>query len=133
MHRLQHGGGSRVELRHFSLLGERSACQHSDRTPAYLDNLARLGVVEIRPTRVTDDVRMFQPVETHPTIVAARTRIESQPAVRVGPLSEAIVADLNYKSLFLTSFGRQFRDVCFFRPDAPQARMTVRDETFESR
>jgi hypothetical protein len=116
--RLRHGGGSRVELRHFSALGVQAGCDNPDRTPAYLDNLARLGLVEIRPTRVTDDVRMFQELEDHPTVAAARARIEGQPPVRIGPISEPIVADVQYKSLSLTAFGRQFRAACFFRPDA---------------
>ena len=115
--RLRHGGASRVELRHFSLLGERAGCDVPLRTPAYLDNLARLGLVEIRPTRITDDVRMFQDLEEHPLVIAARARIEGQPPVRIGPISEPIVADIQYKSLFVTAFGRQFRGACFFRPD----------------
>lgn len=115
--RLRHGGATRVELRHFSLLGTRAGCSHPERTPAYLDNLGRLGLIEIRPTRITDDVRMFAELEEHPTVTAVRVRIEDQPAVRIGPLSEPIVADVQYKSLFLTAFGRQFRAACFFRPD----------------
>jgi hypothetical protein len=114
--RLQHGGGSRVELRNFSLLGWRAGCHAEGRAATYLDNLARLGLVEIRPTRVTDDVRMFQEVEAHPEVVAARAAIEARPPVRVGPLTEAIVADVHYKSMFLTSFGRQFRSIAFYRP-----------------
>jgi len=114
--RLQHGGGSRVELRNFSLLGWRAGCHAERHTPTYLDNLARLGLVEIRPTRVTDDVRMFQEVEAHPEVIAARAAIEARPPVRVGPLTEAIVADVHYKSMFLTSFGRQFRSIAFYRP-----------------
>jgi hypothetical protein len=132
--RLQHGGGSRVELRQFSLLGERASCRHPERTPAYLDNLARLGIVEIRPTRVTDDVRMFGELESHPTVMAARAEIEQRPPVRVGPLSETIVADVNYKSLFLTSFGQQFRDICFHRPDGVVATTAAaRDERLAAR
>jgi hypothetical protein len=115
--RLRHGGASRVELRHFSLLGDRAGCDRPQRTPAYVDNLARLGLVEIRPTRITDDVRMFQDLEEHPLVVAARARIEGQPPVRIGPISEPIVVDVQYKSLFVTAFGRQFRNACFFRPD----------------
>ena len=115
--RLRHGGGSRVELRHFSLLGERAGCADPARTPAYLDNLARMGLVEIRPTRMTDDVRMFQELEEHPTVAAARERIETQPPVRIGPIAEPIVADVQYRSLTMTAFGRQFRGACFFRPD----------------
>jgi abortive infection alpha-like protein len=115
--RLRHGGASRVELHHFSLLGERAGCARPDHTPAYLDNLSRLGLVEIRPTRITDDVRMFHELETHPQVTSVRTRIESQPEVSIGPISEAIVADVQYKSLFVTPFGRQFRGACFFRPE----------------
>jgi hypothetical protein len=116
--RLRHGGASRVELRHFSVLGARAGCSHPDRTAAYLDNLTRLGLVELRPTRVTDDVRMFQELEEHPTVAEARTRIEQMAPVQLGPISEAIVADFTYKSLSLTAFGRTFRAACFFRADA---------------
>jgi hypothetical protein len=124
--RLRHGGGSRMELRQFSLLGVQAGCDNHDRTPAYLDNLARLGLVEIRPTRVTDDVRMFQELEDHPTVAAARARIEAQPPVRIGPISEPIVADVQYKSLSVTAFGLQFRAACFFRPDAAHADLAFR-------
>jgi hypothetical protein len=127
--RLRHGGGSRVELRNFSLLGDRAGCRASGRTPAYLDNLARLGLVELRPTRVTDDVRMFEEVEAHSDVVAARAAIEARPPVRVGPLTEAIVADVSYKSLFLTAFGRQFREVAFYRPQPEPAQLTGRPQT----
>ena len=113
--RLRHGGASRVELHHFSLLGEQAGCHRPERTAAYLDNLMRMGFAELRPTRVTDDMRMFQELESHPTVVAARARIEAQPAVRIGPLSETIVADVQYQSLFMTPFGQQFRAACFFR------------------
>ena len=36
--------------------------------------------------------------------------------VRIGPISEPIVADVQYKSLSVTAFGQQFRAACFFRP-----------------
>ena len=123
--RLQHGGGSRVELRHFSLLGKRAGCRNPERTPAYLDNLARLGLIEIRATRVTDDLRVFEDLESYPAVMAVRAAIEQRPPVRVGPVSEAIVADVNYKSLLVTSFGRQFHDVCFHRPGSLPAESAV--------
>lgn len=116
--RLRHGGASHLELRHFSLLGQDARCESPERTPAYLDNLARLGLVEIRPTRIADDIRAFEELERHPAVVAARARVEGQPPVRIGPVSEPIVADIQYKSLFVTAFGRQFRAACFFRPEA---------------
>jgi hypothetical protein len=115
--RLQHGGGSRVELRNFSVLGARAGCARPDLVPAYLDNLGRLGLIEIRPTRVTDDVRMFQELEDHPDVKQVRARIEAQPAARLGPISEPIVADIQYRSMFITAFGRQFKGACAYRPD----------------
>jgi hypothetical protein len=115
--RLRLGGGSRVELRHFSLLGERAGCLRIDHTPAYLDNLARLGLVEIRPTRLADDLRVFEELESHPTVARTRARIEAQPPVRIGPLSEPVVADVQYQSLLLTAFGRQFRGATAYRPE----------------
>jgi|GEM_PF-1673444 len=116
--RLRHGGATRIELRNFSVLGVRAGCTSPERTPAYLDNLARLGVIEIRATRITDDVRMFAELEDHPTVLEARARIQAQPPVRIGPISEPIVADVQYKSLFLTAFGHQFHRASSFRPEA---------------
>src|SRR3569623_65312 len=97
--RLRHGGASRVELHHFSLLGHQAGCRRPERTPAYLDNLTRLGFTELRATRVTDDTRMFEELENHPTVAAARDRIEAQPPVRIGPRSETIVADVQNQTL----------------------------------
>lgn len=40
------GRGGQTVLENVSLLGERAGCHHADRTPAYIDNLCRLGVTE---------------------------------------------------------------------------------------
>lgn len=118
--RLRHGGGSRTELRHFSLLGERTGCERPERAATYLDNMFRLGLLEMRSARITDDLRPFEELERHPTVAAVRARIEAQRPVGGGSLgspSDEIVADLQLKLVGLTSFGRQFRGACVYRAE----------------
>jgi hypothetical protein len=115
--RPKHGGERRIELRHFSLLGEEARCEAPERAPLYLDNLCRLGLTELRPTRLSEDTRMFKPLEDHPEVTALIERIGKRPAVSVGPATDPVVADPQYKYLFVTSFGRQFYDACEYRPD----------------
>ena len=117
--RPKHGGSRHTELRHFSLLGEESGCEHPTRAPLYLDNLCRLGLTELRPTKLSEDTRMFGPLEAHPEVTGLIARIGNRPPVVDGQSQEdPIVADLQYKYLFVTSFGRQFYGACEYRPEA---------------
>ena len=100
--RPKHGGDRRTELRNFSLLGEEARCDTPSRVPLYLDNLCRLGLTELRPTRLTEDTRMFKALEDHPEVTSLIARIGSRPN------GDPLVADIQYKYLFVTSFGRQF-------------------------
>ena len=77
----KHGGSRRTELRHFSLLGEEAGCEHPQRAPMYLDNLCRLGLTELRPTRLSEDTRMFKPLESHAEVTSLMARIASRPPV----------------------------------------------------
>jgi hypothetical protein len=115
--RYQHGGNHRTELRHFNLLGYEALCEHPERAPLYLDNLCRLGLTELRPTRLSEDTRVFKPLEEHPHVIQLLAAIASRPPVQLGPISEPVVADVQYKYLTVTSFGRQFYDTCEYRPD----------------
>ncbi len=119
----KHGGARRTELRHFSLLGEEARCEHPQRAPLYLDNLCRLGLTELRPTRLSEDTRMFKPLESHAEVKSLMAQIANRPPVpaqdnagRNG--NDPLVADVQYKYLFVTSFGRQFYDACEYRPEA---------------
>jgi len=115
----KHGGARRTELRNFSLLGEEAGCEHPHRVPMYLDNLCRLGLTELRPTRLSEDTRMFKPLETHAEVKGLMAQIASRPPennARNG--NDPWVADVQYKYLFVTSFGRQFYDACEYRPEA---------------
>jgi hypothetical protein len=119
----KHGGTRRTELRHFSLLGEESGCEHPHRAPMYLDNLCRLGLTEMRPARLSEDTRMFKQLETHAEVTTLMARIAGRPPVPAsmsdgGNGNDPLVADVQYKYLFVTSFGRQFYDACEYRPEA---------------
>ncbi len=115
----KHGGSRRTELRHFSLLGEEAGCEHPRRAPMYLDNLCRLGLTEMRPTRLSEDTRMFKPLERHAEVTSLMAQIVNRPPVTDGRNgSDPLVADVQYKYLFVTSFGRQFYDACEYRPEA---------------
>jgi Abortive infection alpha len=117
--RPKHGGTRRTELRHFSRLGEEAGCEHPTRAPLYLDNLCRLGLTELRPTKLSEDTRMFKSLEDHPDVVSLIARIGNMPAANDGhDHSDPMVADVQYKYLFVTSFGRQFYDACEYRPEA---------------
>jgi hypothetical protein len=120
--RYKHGGALGTELRNFSLLGETAACERPERTPLYLDNLCRLGLTELRPTRLSDDTRVFGAVEKHPQVTAAVARVEARIPPPLGSGSDRdaddkIVADVQRKSLYVTAFGRQFYEACEYRPE----------------
>jgi Abortive infection alpha len=110
------GGAIGTELRNFSLLGDAAGCEHPGRAPLYIDNLCRLGITELRPTRLSDDTRMFRAVEEHPEVLAAMARIEAR-TPSLGRATDAIVADVQRRSLFVTAFGRQFYEACEYRPE----------------
>jgi hypothetical protein len=132
--RYRFGGPLSTELRHFSLLATEAGCEHPERLPLYIDNLCRLGLAEVRPVRVADDTRMFRALENHPTVKTTVARIEArppleEPAVTAKAGGEAragadeggdpnrVVADVQRRALYVTSFGRQFYEACEYRPE----------------
>lgn len=132
--RYKFGGPLSTELRLFSRLGEGAGCEHVARVPLYVDNLCRLGLTELRPVRIADDTRMFRPLEESAEVKAAIARVEARqppPLASVQKIGEGndgdgdggniIVADLQRRALYVTSFGRQFYEACEYRPE-PGAR-----------
>jgi hypothetical protein len=117
--RYKMGGAISTELRNFSLLGEAAGCEHPERAPLYIDNLCRLGITELRPTRLSDDTRVFRAVEEHPEVMAAIARIGARPS-SLGRATDSIVPDVQRRSLFITAFGRQFYEACEYRPEPPR-------------
>jgi hypothetical protein len=110
-----------TELRHFSLLGTQAGCEQPERAAMYIDNLCRLGLVELRPVRIADDTRMFRTLESAPEVRAAVARIESRiPELESTHPNEdgnRVVADIQRTALYVTAFGRQFYEACEYRPE----------------
>jgi hypothetical protein len=140
--RYKFGGPLSTELRHFSRLGEGAGCENISRVPLYVDNLCRLGLTELRPVRIADDTRMFRPLEESAEVKAAIARVEARRPPPLGGAAQnrngdgngdghrdadgdeaanVIVADLQRRALYVTSFGRQFYEACEYRPE-PGAR-----------
>ena len=72
--------------------------------------------------RVADDTRIFRALEADPEVKAAIARIEARPPLDSGAEGDdPVVADLQRKALYVTSFGRQFYEACEYRPE-PTAR-----------
>jgi hypothetical protein len=111
-----------TELRNFNLLGTQAGCEHPERAPLYIDNLCRLGLAELRPTRIADDTRSFHTLEAEPEVKAAIARIESRaPALDAAKPQagddDRVVAEIRRQALYVTSFGRQFYEACEYRPE----------------
>jgi hypothetical protein len=114
--RQRHGLVVATTLRHFNLLGELAGCEHPQRAPLYVDNLCRLGLVELRRVRVSEDTRIFRVVERHAEVLAAVAQIEAHPPA-LARATDAVVADLQRQTLYVTAFGRQFYEACEYRPE----------------
>jgi hypothetical protein len=112
--RHRHGAVVTTVLRHFNLLGEQAGCEHPRRAPLYVDNLVRLGLVELRRVRLSEDTRAFRAVEEHPEVKAAIAQIEAHPPA-LARATDAVVADLHRQALYVTAFGRQFYEACEYR------------------
>jgi hypothetical protein len=95
-------GGQDI-LRHFSTLGHEAGCTFPDLTPRYLDNLCRLGLVEI-PTFFTYAAKgIYEPLEQHPIVVAVKAKIDSDPTKKF---------NANRRGLRVTELGKQFCRIC---------------------
>lgn len=131
--RYRFGGPLSTELRLFSTLALDAGCEHPERLPLYIDNLCRLGLAEVRAVRIADDTRMFRALENHPQVQETIARIEARPPLEEPPPAASnngagqsseerldpnrVVADIQRKALYVTSFGRQFYEACEYRPE----------------
>jgi hypothetical protein len=113
-----------TELRLFSSIAADAGCEHPDRLAIYVDNLCRLGLAELRQVKVADDTRMFRALEAHPTVKAAMARVEARHPLGGGGAAAAgagdddpVIAELQRRALYVTSFGRQFYEACEYRPE----------------
>jgi hypothetical protein len=89
--------GSQLVERGLTMIGTLAGCAHLDRVPAYLDNLARLGMLRISQEPLPDALR-YQVLEVQPDVMAARKRGGHGRTVR--------------RSIHLTTFGGDFCTMC---------------------
>ena len=87
-----------------SLIGEQAGCEYPEQAPAYLDNLARLGIVRFlaNGTHYADQ-SLYRGVELDPRILALREQYEKPPRYRTKYVQTG---------LELTTFGRAFIRSC---------------------
>jgi len=88
----------------FSLLGEMAGCEHLDLVPAYIDNLIRLGLMEIPDRLSYSKPGIYDQLENSELVKAYKEAIENK-----GPDMEI---DLLRKFLVITALGKQFAKVC---------------------
>jgi hypothetical protein len=85
--------GSELVAPGLTLIGAEAGCRHSDRVPAYLNNLFRLGLVWFSREQVSERLR-YQVLEAQPDVIEAMRRAGRGRTVR--------------RSVHLTPFGVDF-------------------------
>jgi len=95
--------GGRDILVNFSTYGEEAGCSLPNKTPAYLDNLCRLGLIEIPTFLEYKAPNIYDPLENHPTVLAVKEQIDRDPILNF---------KIQRKGLQVTQLGRQFISVC---------------------
>jgi len=95
--------GGRDHFRHFSLLGDRTGIADYNLVPNYLDNLCRLGIIEIPDiyTLLGDDT--YKKLEEHPMVVATAKMIDQLDGRK---------SEINKKTIKVTGLGEQFIKTC---------------------
>ncbi len=90
--------------KNLSRIGFKAGCEYPRQVPAYLDNLARLRLIEFQaPGTSYADTSLYGEVESDPEIEALRLRYEQPPTYRTKYVRTG---------LELTEFGRGFINAC---------------------
>lgn len=99
--------GGQVMLSNFSLLGEEAGVEYVGLTPAYLDNLSRLGLIVFFGNGIHyTSPGLYDPLENHPNVLAVKMEIEADPDLK---------CELQRTGFKITELGKQFAKVCVFR------------------
>lgn len=96
------GDGEATIYRNFTLAGYEAGCMFTNLVPSYIDNLHRLGVIEIPDGRLLTPEEKYKSLEKHPFMVNICSEIEKQNATPV----------LQKRYFYLTNFGTQFYNAC---------------------
>jgi len=95
--------GYEIALRNFSFIGREAGVCNPELTPNNLDNLCRLGLLEVPPFLTIADSPEYEMLEASEEIQKVKMQIES--------LTDKTF-DVDKKCIRLTALGRQFCNVC---------------------
>lgn len=98
-------GGKRDVAVNLSLLGRDAGVEHLHLTPAYLDNLCRLGLIEIPDGQSYTDQGVYEPLEKSTDVLSFKMDIESMKHTCV----------FKHGVVKVTTLGKQFGAVCVSR------------------
>ncbi len=95
--------GGRDQFRHFSVLGERTGIKDHNVIPNYLDNLCRLGIIEIPDGQTILGDNIYTHLEEHPFVMAHKNQVDQLNGRK---------SKVDKKTIKLTGLGRQFVHTC---------------------
>lgn len=98
------GTGYSEFLTNFSLFGTEANCEHVHLTPAYLNNLSRLGIVDIEEKFYVDS-SAYEALENHPSVVEFKKQIDDLNEPKRKP-------EIEKKVVTITQLGAQFLKAC---------------------
>jgi hypothetical protein len=93
------GAGGKIVLHNFSLLGEKSECENKELIPSYLDNLRRLGLIEIPEFLKYTPSFAYDELVNHNKVKKIMEEIKEK---------NEFNAVIERKGIAITQFGRQF-------------------------
>lgn len=95
--------GGYDEFRHFSTLGEETNCSNHELIPNHLDNLCRLGIIEIPELYQLTDEEFYKPLEEHPIVLKIKEKIIKEDNRK---------PEIKRKTVILTGLGELFIETC---------------------
>ncbi len=96
-------GGFQIVHRHLSLIGLKSSCQHVPLAGTYLDNLVRLGLIEIPSMRRIKSDEPYKEIEHFPEVKQILDDLRK---------SETHTIEVEKLKLEVTDLGKQFIRTC---------------------
>jgi hypothetical protein len=97
------GTGYNRLQRNVSLIGIKAGCTHPNLVVNYLDNLSRLGLLEVPSGARINDLKQYEPVKSHPDIQKLVALYERNPNGVIKYTDKLIVK---------TDMGQQFINAC---------------------
>ena len=94
--------GFRIFIRNF-FIGQNAGCAHPELTPNYLDNLIRLGLLEIPPNRYILAEGIYEALTDSKELDTVKKKVEAAKDMTLG---------FDKKKIELTDLGKQFCLAC---------------------